>query len=446
MSKLKHTIVVILLVLIHSQTWVFGQEQGRHRAGLRSSDAPSKEKVIPRRGFPEMIPYLKSGNQVVSMHLATIQNPPEEVTSMPLVDKLDPDLPHCSEGDVLYDITSWFPLNEMRSDKISDEEDDRWVYYNQTNGYVITNADHFLQSSVYNFVKEKLLKHGHRNRLSMHLLEVNDNVALDLESIQEAGYETLMKFSQAVRASQPIEFTARNHHYEARAYLGRDQTAYVDMYMGDGERLTIYTGIHLNRNVDQLYDFGISSAGKRSIMIMKFELVNLLGEVLYFPINDENLHDFELLYNDPEALLEQPDLEYFAAYAVPADIIGLLGVKKLEDGLSGESKLPEKYQGLAVDISDLLKLTGIDVKAIFDKMSSTLFVYANLARHDQISELCMVMGRGPLKAYKATIELYEVGDDASEASLGKNAKKLASLGSVGLSGQRFSVSRNGSVL
>ena len=419
---------------------------------VRNSNVVNEETVAPRRGFPDFVPYLKSGNKLIGMHIATILNPPVEVKKMPIVTMVDLAWPNFSEDDILYDITSWFPLHEMRSEKNAGDEEERWVYYNQTNGYIIANADHFLQSSLYNFVKESILKQEIRNQLSVSYIEVDESVPLNKKAIDASGYRMLMKFSSNVSLGELIRYSNKSQSCESRVDFGRDHTAYVRLSLWSAGFFDLQLDLHLKRNMEQIHDCGMSTSGKRLVLVVNLESVNLLGEVLYFPINTENHYDFELLSIDDEALLQQPNLKFYAAYAVPSDTVNLLGgFSDVDDPFNDGVKVPEKYQGITVDISDLFEDQGVAVKAVFDKMVSTLFVYGDINSHDQIKELFSFIGQGPPKGYKVKIGFYEdlpskmLEMDSAEEILRIKANKLVGIGSLSLIGHRSRIARGNNV-
>ena len=70
--------------------------------------------IKPKRGYPAIAPYVKTELSVVSIHSPTLENTPTPLLKMPKMGEFDYDLPHTNAGDEIYDITKWFPLDEMR--------------------------------------------------------------------------------------------------------------------------------------------------------------------------------------------------------------------------------------------------------------------------------------------------------------------------------------------
>jgi len=448
MREYKNKISLFSLVLLHFLVALsFGQ------ASEDASEDPNTV-IVPRRGFPDLIPYLESKNEIISMHIATIQNPQQGIEEMPRVDEVREEWPNVTEGDELFDITTWFPLDEMRSDQSSDADEKRWVYYNKTNGYIVANADHFLQSSIYNFVEEKLLKCGFVNRLSVHWLEVDTEVDLNAEAIEKAGYKTLMKFSNDTKEQEVISFQNIDQNHEFTVDFGKGGTAWVRLYMY-GESFETQIDLHLKRNVERIYNYGVAPSGKRSLLIVSVELVNLLDETLHFPINEKNYNRFDLLHDYKEDSSDKSDLKHYKVYSALIDTAELLGgFEEVADrDPFGDYQLLEKYQGDVIDISELfLKIGVVDVKAILDKISRTLFVYGNAKTHDQVVDVFDgILWRNIGVGYESQIELYEVSKDRGSAlqkisvsNIDKKAKYLANIGSLSQAGARCRISQNGS--
>ncbi len=405
--------------------------------------------IIPRRGYPEPLPFTETNNVLVSMHIPTIENPPSPVSEMPKVTEVDTDWEHTKEGDVIYNITEWFPLEKMRSKNA--EEEERWVYYNQTSGYIIANADRFLQSSIYDYVKGNILKHGITFRISMNYIEIADSIPLEVQGIEESEYKTLIKYSGNVGQGEKVEFRNGDGELEIVSYMERYDVNYVDLSVWLTNQSHIRISFFLKTNQWKIHECGISSSGKRRVMMVKCECQNRLGQLVYFPMEKEKFVKMPV-YSDEHDPFSDVDnrLIYHAGYKVPPDVIQLLYPSNGgTDPFSGEVfDLPEKYKGDRVDVSELLLNWDIQSMTIFDRPSSMLVAYATERNHEMIEELLSGLGPHSLLSFLVNLNFYEIDSEGLsenyqwrvEDLLAGNPVKLASIGCISSSGFRTDLS------
>jgi len=406
--------------------------------------------LLPLRGYPEPLPFTKTECLLVSMHIPTIENPPSALSEMPRGMDVDAGWDHTKEGDVVYDITGWFPLDEMRD---SDEgEDERWVYYNASSGYVIAYADQFLQSSIYDYIRESIVRHGVTYRVSMSYIEIDDEVPIDIKVIKNYDYKTLMRYSGACSSGGVIEWQSDVGSFKLEAYKVKDDVNSVVLDLKLKEGRCLEQRLYLHSDEWMMYECGISSKGKRGVMIAKCECENRLGQRVSFPTDKELFLDIPEGDRACDPFADRVGA-YYVGYEVPIDAIRLLysSEEEKEDPF-GDYELPEKYRGERVDVSELLLDQGIEARAVFSRRSSMIVVYTTEVNHVKMEELFSWLGPHRTVSYMVKLNFYDVDvrntsekyEWSVEDVLARNPKKLASIGSMQVSGQRVDMKRNDS--
>lgn len=445
--KLLQSTLRLILSLTISQ--VHGQTDLDHY--LYEARVQEQAPLKPRRGYPDPLPFTETRNALISMHIPTIENPPSALSEMPRVDEIRSNWAHTRDGDVIYNITKWFPLDKMRADPSKAEE--RWVYYNQTSGYIIANADRFLQSSIYDYVKENLLRHGIIYRFSIAYIEIDDNLPLEIAAIEKSSYQTLMKYSGTGRSGEKVEFRNGEGEFSVETINERHDLSSFDIALHLEDQSQVKCCFYLITDQWFLHECGVSSAGKRRVLMVKNECQNWLGQLVHFPVEKDQFVKIPLPDSDSDPFGDKGRLEYYVGYKVPIDIVNFIRpLPALPEGADpfGEYELPEKYTRDRVDVTDLLGGYGVQAIAVFDLLSSMIVAYTTESNHSAIEELIMPLGARRYASFLVKLNFYEIdARDVTEEDvwrvedlLAGNPVKLASAGCMTLSGNRSTLSDN----
>ncbi len=268
--------------------------------------------AIPRRGYPKQRPIPETPCELMSLQVASIELLPKRfkglpnkpVKELPRITEIDPGWKHARAGDEIYDISSWFLLVE--GNKIWGFEENRWVYYNRSNGYIIAYADLFLKATIQTFASHSIMMNGFKPRISMIYLEVSDKVELNFQAIQKSPHKILLRGS-AIQTSMHKFITEGSEIHDM--YQGSfDYPMHVEFSNADHTTCDVsvepndnwrlyYLGLKLKLEGDVAYEnkvaivpnkwiiqeCGISLSGKRKVLAIRVDHVNHLGEGLHFP-------------------------------------------------------------------------------------------------------------------------------------------------------------------
>lgn len=438
MNKLLQLVFMLLCVL--PVGLVYG-EKGADPV-LSEVDEP----VLPKRGYLDLVPFFATENELVSIQLPTIENPPTALLSMPVVSDLGADWPHTDDGDVVYDVTKWFPLDKMRSKGGGDDE--RWVYYNQSSGYFIANADHFLRCSLYDYVKGRLSEHPTIYRVSLIYLELDDDVPLSVEAIGRSQHDVLMRYSGVSGSGERFSAFGDLRTFSIEMCRRSDELCAFNMVHYEEERYQFESNFYLKVGKWAVHECGISSANRRRVLVVRCEYENLLGQVVHFPMAKDQFVGVPYGERNADPFGED---EYPVIYDVPVDVVDLLSPNEDSDpfGDGIESKDPG---GDVVDLAKLLLLQGVQAKAVFHRPSSTIVAYTDESGHSMLEELFMQLGPRSYFSSVMKVGFYEMDGSIDsgghalrvEDLLSRRPVKLASLGGVTLSGSVTTLARGGS--
>ncbi len=426
--------------------------------------AEQKAIPTPQRGFPEPMPYIETEPSIVSLHLPTFLNPPQPFSEMSRVSKFDPALPYTKLADEVYDITSWFPLEKMRHEGTVDER--RWVYYNKTSGYIISYADQFLQSSVYLYVKKKLLSEGVRQRVSFVYLIADEKTSMNVESLSQSSHEVLWSSSAIVWSGMKSEFKRGNSELGIEMRTSENElSADVSLHFYLEGKLQFSSATHIAVNHWRVCEAGFSEEGKRGVMMIKVENINSLGQMVHLP------PDYELFLEDVENEEDDPfgsdpfgeeSKKRIITYRVPPDIIQLLEADENEDPFEDPVEDPfgdidthtTDENGLRntkdrINISGLVAKNGVKIDAYFFPSVSYIIAYGTESEHDELGGLLTTLGPYVPHSYNIGIHFYEVDkvDQWQGRKLGvedllaRNPSRLGSVGGVTRSGERVDIYR-----
>lgn len=334
----------------------------------------------PRRGYPKEVAYVKTPLKLVSALIATIESPPTPLAQLPKLTEVDEDWKHAKLGDEIYDVTSWFPLSEMRV-RFTDKED-RWVYYNRTTGYIFANADQFLTASINNFVSDSIAWSGFKSRLQVIYLEVGDEVELNLDAIQRFAHKVLLRGSTILKTTDWSEapFDTRfgsllGVECHASVKADRGQGSYwVDLRLQKNQ-LTIYENLeHIGANHWVIYECGVSEKGKRKVLAIRVDHVNHSGEYVRYPLSRVSRMDFDArLINSPDSLLEKNSSVY-KAYKVIPDLFHTLGPTDTD------------IKPNMTDVSEIISRSWVEVDARFFEKESLLIARCSEENHKILAD------------------------------------------------------------
>lgn len=422
--------IIPLIVLLKLVSCIFAQA---------IEDGENKPRMIsPQRGYDEMLPYVETENELVSFHMGTLVDPLTPWAELIRISKVDVKWPQAKAGDEIYDISAWFPLDEMWD---GEKKDERWVYYNKTNGFMIANADQFLRASIYNYGMQVLSSVVLQSRLTVACVEVSDQVALNTKAIMQSPHKLLFRSSGGIfNFSEPSIVNGGGSWMKANVHLGDDRDsvdAELEMNLVGDVVSSFKTRMRIPLNDWVVNEVGISDSNKRLVMLVMADVLNVYGDVVDLTITKKDfvIRDVKVSDNPFDELL------YYEEYNVSADLVTLLGGGYEDDTF--DSNVTEGTTGdEVVDVSSLLNLAGSTVeKAMFISGRSSLVVYGSEWQHDEVKELITDRLGGRAAAFKVSAKLYEIDKPNSsldpkervwsvEDVLAGNPEKLVSFGAM----------------
>lgn len=369
----------IFLLLSMTVSHAHGQEGLLPDKGLKEVNVKG-EGPRPQRGYPKEVAYGRTPCKLMSIHIATIEDPPTALSELPRVTDIDDQWEHAKAGDEIYDVTSWFPLGEMRS-KMSGKEK-RCVYYNKTNGYIIANADQFLKVSIQNYVLLCIQWSGYKSRLQLVYLEVDDFVTIDFKAVQDAPHRVLMRTvavskQNSIFSRSTTDFNFRNARVNLEASLDQmhgNQAFGLNLDFQVDSEVHYKNYIKIVPNKWVVHECGISESGKKRILAIRVNHVNHLGEDLQFPVKyDERMNFDAQLSKDTETDPFNNVFEvknYYRTYRVPPDMFYMLDHDNSIDGLR------------LVDQSELVSNHWVNVEAYSFPYKRILVVRGTKSEHE----------------------------------------------------------------
>ena len=340
----------------------------------------SWEIPTPQRGYPSEVAFVKTDCRLMTIHIGTIEYPPTPLVGLAKVNEVDEDWDHAKVGDEIYDLTSWFPLSEMRTK--DDWEEKRWVYYNRSNGYIIANADQFLKSSIHTFVSLSIELSKFNPRFQMIYLEVDEEVELNFESIQRSDYEVLLRGSgiletKVVRPENPrrIIFSSSSGVVcNATVESGFYRRSYaLEIKLHFDEHIYYENNVFIEPNRWYIHECGISATGKRKVLAVKVDHVNYYGESVHFPV--EELTDMKFntgLVSDDSEITFSADA-FYKAYQVPVDLFAMLPMA---------SANPVTMK----DVTKILRIQVPKMDGFFFRSRRLLIAKGSKQKHEELAE------------------------------------------------------------
>ncbi len=401
----------------------------------------------PQRAFYK-VPFFKTPAQLAYIYVGTIEKPPTPLDGLSRVNDVDENWQHVSAGDVLVDISSWFPLAEMRAK--GDEKELRWVYYNRSNGYVLAYADHFLKISLYNYVMEVMQANRLSTRVSITCLEVEGRGKLDMKSLSKNPHLVKWRSVSTCRSGDLIRLSHGEDYLELEPILSGNLISIdCNLLLKIGDEKVI-TRFHVPATQWVINDWGISRSGQKDVIMVKCEVVNQYGEVMDFSMRKSDFIQFKKAMSVGSLPFDEPN--YHREYRVPPDFIQLLQ-PNADD--SNDSPFEDDASEVSEDdVSRLLHLQGIDVRAVFDRTQGLLVAYAVEEQHEMLEELLDDSMGGRRLALKSRVFFYEVDtlEDSNnlkwavEDLLASNPELITGLGVIANSGERVKLEHQGSSL
>ncbi len=402
--------------------------------------------IQPKRGYPAIVPFVKTELSLVSIHSPTIENPPTPLSEMPKVRKVDPSLPHTKLEDEIYDITKWFPLHQMRAPNEKEADDQRWVYYNKSSGYVIAYADHFLQGSVYDYIDGSIEQSMLRIRLNLIYLVTDEKVSMDLKTIQQAPHKVIFKSSSVSRMYEKHHQRIGEVDLESLIMEVNGRKAFrLELAYYKENRLQINTAVSFPVSQWTIMGCGISEAGKRKVMAVKVDRVNQNGETVHLQNSREEFIK-KKRPNSLDSTFEDSSVKYHQLHPVPPDVIQLLSYDDRDDAFGDSDPFEDdtNFSKETVSVSELLSNQGVKSEAYFIPTSGYILAYTNASSQEELEYLFATLGGDRPLGLKCELNFYQIDDHRKSENeewstvdlLAATPIKLASIGSANQNGER----------
>jgi len=275
---------------------------------------------------------VKTDSKLVSLLVGELSGLPEGPSEVRRLKDFQSDSEYLNEGDEVYDLSAWFL--SVGENKSSDPNDDRWVYYNQTNGYIVAFVDMLTYRTIQSVSSYPVFNNGFSPRLKVIYLEVSDAVEMNFEAIQKVQHEILYRSSSVLKYSDryfdttdPVKMSLSSNSTcsfrISKAYNWKYCDLVLDLKLEGGVNYS--DDIRLVPNQWMIHECGISKAGKKGVLALRVDHVNDNGENIEYP--------FKEFFKGGERRVKSQEVDPFSSYedshyrfySVPPDIFMVMG-------------------------------------------------------------------------------------------------------------------------
>ena len=248
-------------------------------------------------------------------------------------------VPNIQENDEIYEMSHLFPNCEGR--------DDLWVVYNATLSTLIANVDSLLRASVNDYVYRVEKRMPKRLKFSLTYIEVDNNVPLNIDSLNKLGYKLLFKRKGMVKISERAIFDSGEIEFELEPITYSDYAVYLSLIVKSEYDMEMDTVCRYGESLIQ--ELGISEGNKKRIIIAQFDQDDLTGNT------EENEREGNLSIED----LKQDGVEDVTHLLGEIPELPLLLGHKGDGLLSPPRWMKGSKNDVVYDLTETLLLTGI---------------------------------------------------------------------------------------
>ena len=345
------------------------------------------------------------------------------------------DLPHTKPGDIVYDLSEFFPNCDLKKDL--------WVMYNASSSYIIASVDPLLRASVNEFVYNHSVEQIMKMRLSVAYLHIEGNVPLEIEAIKNSEYQRIMNISGEFRSGEEASLTNSGGSLQLELVMSEDgfyADAVIKLEEREEEKSMLTATFEFGK--EYILELGVNEGNSRGVLILRLEDLDVCGrEVELRAPLAERINLSKQIFYDWRCHYCPYDLDLDIFSAGPSDDDPINLVVPPRDPLF-------RRNDVVYDLKEAMVLQGIEMglgdKLLYNKTCGQIFGLCSYEYYEQIQELFSI-GREP-STLLLSASIFEV-DSAQlpetqwtlESVLASHPILLGNAGSTSRSGEKTSL-------